>query len=277
MFFLRPPAFALACVALWCAQLVVVTLLLLGHGHWSDAAVWRWQAVSVALALMLGVLLLVQLPRALRWRPRRSRRTHPEVVQERRRIARDLHDHVGSQIVAAMALVDAHDPTARPLAQALEHCLLELRLLVDSMDGDDEGLPERLARLRHRLQPALDRRGIALDWRVALEPGAAWPTGPSARECLAIVQEAVSNAMQHAGATQLRVTLEGSGGAWRLQVADNGRGLPLPQRDEPRGQGLQGMRRRAQALGAQLQLLSPVEGGLCVELCVGQPSLPAPA
>src|SRR5690606_2375682 len=124
-----------------------------------------------------------------------------------------LHDHVGSQIVAAMALVDANDPAARPLAQALEQCLLDLRLLVDSMDGDDEGLPERLARLRHRLQPALDRRGIALHWQVFPEPGAPWPTGHAARECVAIVQEAISNAIQHTGATELRVVLEGSGAA----------------------------------------------------------------
>ncbi len=271
MFFLRPPAFALACVSLWFAQLVIGALLLLWGEQWEDGTVWRWEIASLVVALLLGALLLVQLPRALRWRPRRSRRTHPEVVQERQRIARDLHDHVGSQIVAAMALVDAKDLAARPLAQALEQCLLDLRLLVDSMDGDDEGLPERLARLRHRVQPALDRSGIALQWQVAPETDVTWPTGHAARECLAIVQEAISNAIQHSGATELRVVLQGSGAAWRLQVADNGRGLASQLWGEGAGKGLQSMHRRAGALGAQLQLLKPAQGGLSVELSMAPP------
>ncbi|AVP59049.1 ATP-binding protein [Pulveribacter suum] len=246
--------------------------LLVWGGQWGEHGSRQWGAANLGVALLLGTLLLMQLPRALRWRPRRSKRTPPEVVQERQRIAHDLHDHVGSQIVAAMALVDVSDPGARPLVQSLEQCLLDLRLLVDSMDGDDDGLPERLARLRYRLQPALDRRGIALRWEVALEPGAAWPAGQAARECVAIVREAVSNAIQHSGATELRVALQGSGGRWRLQVADNGCGLaPQLLQGEGGGQGLHGMRRRANALGAQLQLHSAPEGGVTVELSSALP------
>jgi signal transduction histidine kinase len=261
---LQPPAFALVCVALWLVQLALDLLLLFfGDGLERDAA-QRWLIVNAYGAALLGGLLVGQLPRALRWRPRRSVRPSPELKQERQRIARGLHDQVGSQLVNAMALVDARDPTAQPLMRALEQCLLDLRLLVDSMDGDDDALPDCLARLRHRIQPALDRRGIALAWDIALPDGVAVPTGAPARALTGIVQEAVSNVLQHSGASLLRIALRHAGppqgGEWRLEVADNGRGLPMDAPHGPSGHGLAGMHRRAASVGGTLRL-APAEGG----------------
>lgn len=273
MFRTRPPVFALACVAVWLVALSVDTLLLAYADHLSLQAEHRWKILSLATLVVLGILLLVQLPRALQWRPRRSLRPSPEVKRERQRIARDLHDQVGSQLVNAMALVDGSDPAQRLLAQALELCLLDLRLLVDSMDGEDDSLADRLARLRHRIQPVLDRRGIALQWDIAPPGDLALPAGVAAREMAAVVHEAVSNVLQHAGATALAIrlrlveTLQGR--AWQLQVVDNGAGLPgggSSQQDS--GHGITSMHARAAALAGWLELL-PQEGqGLCVQLTV---------
>lgn len=273
MFRTRPPVFALACVAIWLLQLAVDVLLLVYADQLERVAAQRWQVFNLCTTAVLGALLLVQVPRALQWRTRRSIRPSRELTQERQRIARDLHDHVGSQLVGAMALLDAHDPAMQPLARALEHCLLDLRLLVDSMGGDDDALSDCLARLRHRIQPALDHRGIALDWDVAPPNGVPMPMGAPARELTAIVQEAVSNVLQHSGATALMVRLQrlhtGQGDAWRLQVADNGRGLLLDESvDRHAGQGLAGMRRRAGKAGGVLELIGTAGGGLCIQVTV---------
>jgi signal transduction histidine kinase len=86
-----------------------------------------------------------------------------------------------------------------------------------------------------------------------------------------IVQEALSNVLQHAQATQVKVCLEHEGkpGAWRLEVCDNGRGLPEPSaalRTQPSGFGLEGMRSRALQMGGVLELIRPEEGGTCIHL-----------
>lgn len=271
MFRTRPPVYALACAALWLIQLVVILWLVYAEPLTHSGA-YGWLLFGLVTTIVLGVLILLQLPRAMQWRPRRSVRPSYELKLERQRIARDLHDQVGSQLVHAMALVDQRNPAMQPLLKALEHCLLDLRLLVDSMDGDDDALTDRLARLRHRIQPSLDQRGIALEWNVTLGDGATMPVGAPARELTAIVQEAVSNVLQHSGATALAIRLQhimgDNGAAWRLQVCDNGKGLPSAPPSGMGGHGLAGMRARAAKAGGHLELLPGAGQGLCVQVTV---------
>lgn len=162
--------------------------------------------IEIALTVSLGALLWMHLPRALQWQPRRSVRPSPELQAERRRIARDLHDHVGSQLVSTMGLLDAAVPAQAQALRALEQCLLDCPV-VDSMDGNDESLPERLARLRHRMQPVLERQGIQVVWDVDCTGDAMPPVGERAAHLACIAQEALSNVLQHSGATQVQVRM----------------------------------------------------------------------
>ena len=76
-------------------------------------------------------------------------------------------------------------------------------------------------------------------------------------ELLRIAQEAVSNALRHAAARSVEITLSGAADHWLLQVADDGRGMRGgAQEHERRGFGLESMRERAAALGAQWQIES---------------------
>lgn len=276
---------------------------------------WLWQAGAqappwlslVSLALLLSTALLCamgarRLHRLLLWRRRRSPRPSREVQAERRRIAADLHDGVGGLLVHAMALLDPRETRQRQAQELLEQGLLDLRLMVDAMDAMEDALPVRLARLRHRLQPVLDRRGMRICWSVA-DPHAAGlrgvpdlpvlqdlpdlPRGQPSQQLLAIAQEAVSNALQHARATTLWLVLEPVDRAdaaspgrdarralhWELRVEDDGCGLPSDpgpaQGAIPpglQGMGLAGMHRRAHAIGAVLDILPRAGGGTVVRV-----------
>ena len=201
-----------------------------------------------------------------------------------------------------MALLDPRETRQRQAQELLEQGLLDLRLMVDAMDAMEDALPVRLARLRHRLQPVLDRRGMRICWSVA-DPHAAaglrgvpdlpdlpdLPRGQPSQQLLAIAQEAVSNALQHARATTLWLVLEPVDRAdaaspgrdarralhWELRVEDDGCGLPSDPGPGPaqgaiplglQGLGLAGMHRRAHAIGAVLDILPRAGGGTVVRV-----------
>lgn len=273
MFRNRPPHFALACLALCVVQLVL-SLLLVRHFWGLSSPAMQWLAgTQIATQTLLGLLVLVQVPRALQWRPRRNPRPSAELQAERQRIARELHDNVGSQLINTMGLLDPKLPVHSQALRALEQCLLDLRLVVDSMDSSADSLVDRLARLRHRVQPVLDRRGIDMAWHVNAADEAGTPCAGHAQHMVSIVQEALSNVLQHAQATQVTVRLDHDGvlGAWRLEICDNGCGLPdafTASRAKPSGYGLEGMRSRALQMGGALELIQPEEGGTCIRVVV---------
>lgn len=190
------------------------------------------------------------------------------VAHERQRIAQDLHDSIGSHLTGLIARQDRTLPGQQAMAAALEECLLELRIVVDSFHDDGESLVLSLARLRYRIQPSLDRLGIAMQWNV--EDADAWGTLPAehAKELLRIAQESLTNVMRHSGATHVAVTLcrRTAESVMVLEVRDDGSG---GDRATGAGKGLAGMRRRAQQIGARFEVFA--EPGFGTRVWVGYP------
>ena len=278
---MRPAWLAIGGVVLWALQLVATAIAF--HGtlpasgrtlHWAE-----WTAIGAALAL--GALLLLQVPRALRWRPRRSQRPSAELLAERRRIAQDLHDHLGSQLVCAMALLDKAQPHECEVLAVLERCMLDLRLVVDSMDGADDPFADRLARLKHRIHPVMERRGIRMSWDLQIpEPCTQLLSAHGAAQLIAIVQEALSNVLQHSRATEVAVGVQfiADMGHWVMEISDNGGGVSRspPSDAPPAGHGVEGMRRRARMAGGQMQVEPRQGGGTCIRVVVpGAAPLPS--
>ena len=260
---------ALVALLLWCLPFGLLCWLM-GAGRFQpNSDPWFQVLVGLALAswLLVGAWLGLQARRAWVWRRRRNPRPSREIQQERQRIARALHDAVGSQLVNASMLLDTRDTRQVQLHAVLEHCLLDLRLLVDSMDGDQSMLTDRLAILRHRLQPVLERRGIHCQWDVPDSHAPGLLTGEPAQHIAAIVQEALSNMLQHAQATALEVTLEQHEEEWHLRVRDDGVGIPQAAGKASAGKGLQGMAHRAARAGARLERGAGIGGrGVCVHV-----------
>ena len=270
MFLSRNRRQAMYCTAIWCVQLFLIVLaiylLLRERAHYMLAL----QAALLATVLFRGPVIWQRFEGALSRNRRSSKRASPEVMAERHRIARDLHDGIGLQLVAAMAMLDARNPKELRILQELELCMLGLRMAVDAMAMSNEPLIVRLAGLRHRIEPLLECRGVRLEWNVQSPDDVSLPEGPKASEIIFIMQEALGNVVHHAQATQVQVTMmhEPNRGVWCFEVCDNGVGLPagLDAVDSGHGQGVKAMRHRAKQAGLHLALETPEGGGTRVRL-----------
>jgi signal transduction histidine kinase len=200
--------------------------------------------------------------------------------QQRQRIAQDVHDGVGSQLVSILSSLDLRKPDQQALALSLEQCLLDLKITVDTLQQETPCLVEGLAMLRYRLQPSLTRLGVELNWDIEEHPALDTLPPLQVTHTLRIAQEAAANVLRHAGASQMTIAcrhLEESNQV-ELRMTDNGRGLPVQGVESPasatrgaRGRGLIGMQRRAQEAGLQLTIDSEPGRGTAVKVLIPGP------
>jgi signal transduction histidine kinase len=193
------------------------------------------------------------------------------IAHERRRIAHDLHDNVGSQLVNILASLKAPGATVdESLSVALEQCLMDLKMTVDVIDGANDNVPEALGRVRQRAQHALDTMGMHMAWRVQMCEQLEAARGPIAVQILRIAQEGLANIIRHSGATAVEVACRYDDRAEEiiLEIFDNGIGIaPTGGHGRP-GRGLDNMRQRAAALQGKLFISSKVRGGTHLRLSV---------
>ena len=181
--------------------------------------------------------------------------------QERRTLARELHDEVGQALtavkmdigIALRADVDSRVrealEEAREISETTLRSVRDMSQLLHPSVLDDFGLP---ATLTTYLRNFSQRTGIRAQLAETLDARLA----PEIEVCVyRIVQEALSNVAQHSGSTACTVTLDSGGSLLRLIVEDNGRGVGAANTlAAGRGLGLIGMRERAQALGGNFTI-----------------------
>ncbi len=186
----------------------------------------------------------------------------------RRRIAGELHDGAAQSLahlrmeLELMARTESADPAelAR-LARVAEGALEQLRVTIAGLrataSSDLGSLLERhLEDLRSARGPVLELRrdGVPL-----LDPA-------RADEVLRVAQEALSNALRHARASHIEVTLSTEADQLELSVTDDGVGLDQDSEQAGGGVGLSSMRERAMRLGGELRLSPRATGGTTVHL-----------
>jgi len=179
---------------------------------------------------------------------------------ERERMQRDLHDGLGAQLVATLALAERtpHDHVA--LAHSVRLAMAELRAAVDSLGSSDRSIDEALGELRSRLDLLARGAGFALTWRVGDVDGAPRLSPEQVVHLQRVLQEAVANVVKHASARELTLSAgvaerDGRNAAF-VELRDDGRGIG----SSPPGRGLGNMRTRAAQLGAELAIESSAAG-----------------
>jgi signal transduction histidine kinase len=205
---------------------------------------------------------------------REEERAHAAALAlERTRLMRDLHDGLGGQLVSIVALSERGDASA-PIGEAARAALKDLRLVIDSMDDIGGDLMLALGSWRERATAQLRPHDIALDWRVVTPQGL--PVHPELRpwhviQIVRLLDEALTNAVKHAGARRIAVSIEtltdASGLAYgRVTVEDDGKGFALTPDGgaaalgQKAARGLRNMRSRAARCGAELELNSGAGG-----------------
>jgi signal transduction histidine kinase len=197
-------------------------------------------------------------------------------VSERNRLALELHDVVSQKLFSLVL-------TAEAAGTLIERDADQARVQVARVgEIAREALDELRALILELRPPDLDRDGLAgalrkhVDAQRPLHPGTAIELdadpGAGARdadaEVLRIAQEALHNALRHAGAALVRVTLsDGADGCLTLEVVDDGAGFDLEDPElRARHLGLTSMRARAQRAGGRLSIRSAPGAGTTVHL-----------
>jgi signal transduction histidine kinase len=185
------------------------------------------------------------------------------VVQERQRLARELHDSVTQALYSVnlyaeatrMALstgkIEVATNNLRELRNMAREAMLDMRMLVFELHPptlEEEGLASAL---RTRLDAVEARSGIQTEFQV--EGDSQIPLAVE-EELYRIAQEALNNAVKHARAERVFVRLEANGECFRLEVRDNGTGFDLESAGKGGGRGLHSIEERVKRLNGELTI-----------------------
>ena len=184
----------------------------------------------------------------------RAAAIHTATVNERTRIARDIHDNVGHLLTRAIMQAEAgrlvaeaggaHD-AARGFAQIHDTADQAMTMIRRSVhDLEDNGTD--FAAQIHAAAHAFDG---AADFDVRLRNDIRTAPAPVARCLAAVIREAVSNVAHHSDAAQVSVLLHEFPAFWQLTVQDDGGRMPHAAATAPRGMGLADIEARVRALG----------------------------
>ena len=192
------------------------------------------------------------------------------VMTEQDRLSKEIHDGVGGSLANAIMLTDLIDRSQNAervpqLKTVLEDALAEVRHLISAMAGDISTTEELCQYVAERVQPAIDGSGVVFK----LENHVPKPVMLSSNQGLNLARvsmEALNNAIRHAGAQNLSMSLEISDGQLRLEIRDDGVGFSV--HETVAGYGLKNMERRATDMNGSVEIESAAGAGSRVSVLV---------
>ena len=203
------------------------------------------------------------------------------VAEERRRIARELHDLAGHTLAAMMLHVTGARHVLRRDVDEAERALLDaetvgrasldqVRATVASLRTDESGMDPALPGVDDLADLVAEYRRAGLTVEASIEPAAAAAAGPAGTALHRVAREALANVARHAPGNRVELRVDVHGDEVHLRVVDRGRAASPP---DPRAAhfGLIGMAERTRALGGRFEA-GPTSDGWRVEA-----DLPIPA
>jgi signal transduction histidine kinase len=192
------------------------------------------------------------------WRQIARLRTAEAAENERRRIASDLHDDLGAQLLTIAQASRGSEPER--LAGMARRAMEEMRLSVRGLTGEAAQAANVLADWRAETVTRLAEAGLEPAWEADEPPDGLVLPARTHVQLTRVLREAVSNAIRHSGGRRCAVRLAFTQGWLDLVVEDDGRGLAAPP-GSGGGHGLPNIERRVRGLGGEHAFERPAAGG----------------
>ena len=265
-------------------------LVILARPSW-----WTVRRVMTLAGVLCGVLLLAfgwifllrrrveertkQLEQAIRQRELAERQRASEA--ERARIARDLHDDLGSSLTGISLLasvgVAQHSNHDAKTASRLNAIAGKARTLVTALDTivwavnpEADGLQGFADYLSAFAQEFIQDSGLVCRFKIPMEFPASRVEGRLRHGLLLAVKEALNNAVRHSHAIEIEFGVNLEADCLKIEIADNGCGFEAAA--AAGGNGLGNMRQRLADLGGECQISSSKETGTIVRLIIPLPA-----
>jgi two-component system sensor histidine kinase UhpB len=209
-----------------------------------------------------------------------SREIQARIEEERRLLARELHDELGQTVTAIRSIAASIGPDALPPGGPGER----IRMIEQLAIRLQEGLRDLVPRLRPL---ALDELGLAEALRdlvedhrahhggLAIELNTSGDLGAISSELAIalyrVVQESLTNVVRHAQASRCLITLAAARDELSLTIEDDGRGVVEADLAKANHFGVRGMRERVESLGGSFALAKATLGGLAVRVRIPLP------
>ena len=184
------------------------------------------------------------------------------IQSERERLLMEIHDGVGSQLIAGMLLAKKQDLSHETILDMFQVCLDDVKVIIDCISlGQPANAAVMIGTLLDRQRQRLAGLGMSLNF-IADQKKNASLLEISDAQCLhasRIVQECIANAIKYAQCSMITVSLRQYQDHLLIVVRDNGTGL-APAETIKLGRGLMNMRKRARLLSGQIRFLSKEDG-----------------
>jgi signal transduction histidine kinase len=181
-------------------------------------------------------------------------------TEERQRIMRDLHDGLGAQLFTSLSRAERGALPPEAMADTLRGSIDEMRIAIEALASEEADFRTAFGNFRFRWEQRLRDAGLVPHWMLDVPDEVLRLPPHDALQLLRIAQEALTNVVKHARARQVQVGLRQRGDRLELTIEDDGLGLPAPGAAGGGGRGLLNMRRRAEQLGARLEIDPQAQG-----------------
>lgn len=185
-------------------------------------------------------------------------------MEERNRIARDLHDDVGARLLTGLYKTKISDTHT-----VLRDAIADIRTIVSGLSTDQPVLGQVIAALRHEAGERLSAAGIDLHWPVAANDDNETRLDYRIYRCfVAAHREAVSNVIRHAEARNVDIHVTEADGFLRTIITDDGIGIdPARATGSANGHGLRGLIQRVGEVGGTA-VIRPLQTGTALEIAL---------
>ncbi|MEO8587870.1 MAG: two-component regulator propeller domain-containing protein [Flavobacteriales bacterium] len=261
--------------------------------EWSPAVVARfgvmppfWERnlyrVPALFLLVLGVYLLLRFLAQRRYQKRLAHLRQMEMLsEERQRIAMDLHDDLGADLSGTAMLAEAALHSGQEMQQALSDTIARVRSMLPkvdeiiwALDARNDNLSALIEHLRRSASSRTGSMGVGFDFVGPHNFTDRVINSGFRRVAMLLAKESVINALKHAKADTIAMTISVDGDRFILEVQDNGQGIRLTAAAHFR-HGIANMRARTKQLGGSILFCDVKPHGTRVAIDLPLPAVQA--